>query len=97
MTLTDYNTAETIRTATIEEWAHCVLAGERNGGAGAFKVDGRTVYVEGDPSDLDQRITRLAEEAAEAGDLEGHALYTSPDGARPAVLVIAEAIVRAES
>ena len=54
-----------------------------NGGVGAIRVDDypTTVYVEGEPADLVERIERLAAEAAEAGDLEAHALYTSPDGA----------------
>jgi hypothetical protein len=89
MTLTDYNTAETIRAATIEEWAQSILASERDGGAGVIRVDGVSVYVEGEPVDLAERIEALAREEAAAGDLDGHALYTSPDGARAAVVHIA--------
>lgn len=93
MTLTDYNTAETVRAATIEEWAQSILAAERDGGAGVIRVDGISVYVEGEPSDLVERIEALATEAAAAGDLDGHALYTSPDGARAAIVHIAETIL----
>lgn len=93
MNLTDYATNETIRTATIEEWAQSILAAERDGGAGTFRLDGVTVYVEGEPTDLVERIEALAREAGEAGDLNGHALYTSPDGARAAIIEIAETIL----
>jgi len=42
-TLTDYATGEQIRPATREEWERSTQAGE----TGAFKLDGRTVFVEG--------------------------------------------------
>lgn len=97
MYLIDYNTREVIRPATLDEWAESILAAERDGGAGAIRIergmDDRTVYVEGGPADLVQRIETLATEAAAAGDLDGHALYTSPDGARPAIVHIAEVIL----
>lgn len=93
MTLTDYNTAAAIRPATIDEWAESILASERDGGAGVIRVDGVSVYVAGEPADLVARIEALAAEAAAAGDLDGHALYTSPDGARAAIVHIAETLL----
>ena len=44
--LHDYRTGAYIRPATAEELAESIEA-EQDGGAGAFELDGRIVYVEG--------------------------------------------------
>lgn len=46
-TLTDYLTGEPIRPATREEWRRSTDA-ERTNGTGAFTLDGRAVFVDGD-------------------------------------------------
>ena len=45
--LHDYRTGAFIRPATAEELLESIEAAKDDGGAGAFELDGRVVYVEG--------------------------------------------------
>jgi len=45
--LHDYRTGAFIRPATREELLESIEAAKDDGGAGAFELDGRVVYVEG--------------------------------------------------
>jgi 1,4-dihydroxy-2-naphthoyl-CoA synthase len=46
-TLTDYITGDAIRPATADELAQSLAAAQKDGGAGAIDLDGRTVFVAG--------------------------------------------------
>jgi hypothetical protein len=50
MTLNDYKTGAVIRPATHSEWEASMEAALHDGGRGVIEVDGKPVYVDGNPA-----------------------------------------------
>lgn len=51
--LCDYNTGDTVRTATAAEQRASIEAAAQDGGAGVILVDGRRCYVETEAGDIE--------------------------------------------
>lgn len=57
MTLHNYETGESIRPATLDEYKLSVAASKCDGGAGVITVDNVRCYVEGEPEHQSQVVT----------------------------------------